>query len=699
MSRYALGIDIGGTFTDVVLYSRDGGRRLTRKILTTPGDPAAAVLAAVDQVLRDEAVAADDIERVVHATTLFTNALIERKGAKTALLTTAGFRDSLEIGRERKYDLYDLAAKKPRPLVPRELRFEVGERLLADGSVHQALDTDALPGIAAALQSAHVTSLAIVFLHAYRNGCHEQAAGARLAALLPDLAISLSSDVAPEIREFERASTTVANAYVKPLARDYLDALNSRLGARRITAPLLLMLSSGGLTHVGEVRRAPVHMLESGPAAGALAAADIGRTEGLEHILAFDMGGTTAKLCLIDGAEPAIAYRFEAARERRFAEGSGLPIRISAVELIEIGAGGGSIARLDALGLLKAGPDSAGAVPGPVAYGRGGTAPTVTDADFVLGYLAAEGFAGGAIDVDLPGSRAAIQDLAGQAGLDGEKLAWGIHDLVNENMASAARVHIAEKGRDPRAYTLVATGGAGPVHAYYLARKLGIKRIVCPRNAGVASAFGLLLAPARVDRTAAFAAALDALDWAALETAYEELEAAARQVIADTGADAASAQVQRLADLRNIGQGFELVVTLPPGPYTAASHDRLLDAYGQAYRLHFTRPPPHVPVAIAAIRVRLTARGVPVVDDPAQRPDQGPDRPPARQRQRAVYFPETNGAVATAIHDRAALTAGETFNGPAVVEEAESTMVIGPGGRFQLSASGNLIIELPEDAS
>ncbi len=695
MSRYALGIDIGGTFTDVVLYDREDGRRVSRKILTTPGDPAAAVLAAVDQVLADDAIAPDEIERVVHATTLFTNALIEHKGAETALLTTEGFRDSLEIGRERKYDLYDLAAKKPRPLVPRHLRYEVGERILANGSIHRILETDALAGIAEELKTADVTSLAIVFLHAYRNDSHERTAGQRLAELLPDLAISLSSDVAPEIREFERASTTVANAYVKPLARDYLDALSSRLGARKIAAPLLLMLSSGGLTHVGEVRRSPVQMLESGPAAGALAAADIGRAEGLNHVLAFDMGGTTAKLCLIDGDEPAVAYRFEAAREHRFAEGSGLPIRISTVELIEIGAGGGSIARLDALGLLKAGPDSAGAVPGPVAYGRGGAAVTVTDADFALGYLAAEGFAGGAIEVDLPGSRDAIQALAGRAGLEWEKLAWGIHDLVNENMASAARVHIAEKGRDPRNYTLVATGGAGPVHAYYLARKLGIKRIVCPRNAGVASAFGLLLAPARVDRTAAFAAPMDEMDWPALETAYEELEAAARQVIADTGADAATARVQRSADMRNIGQGFELVVTLPDGPYTAASHAGLLDAYAQAYQVQFTRPPPNVPVAVAAIRVRLTAKGDAVIDVPAGRPD----RLPAATDQRQVYFPEAGGAVATAIHDRAAMTAGETFTGPAVVEEPESTMVIGPGGRFYLSHSGNLIIDLPEDGS
>ncbi len=693
MTRYALGIDIGGTFTDVVLFDTEQGRRLTRKTLTTPGDPAVAVMQAVDQVLAEESIPPGEIERVVHATTLFTNALIEHKGARTALLTTAGFRDSLEIGRERKYDLYDLAAKKPRQLVPRDLRWEVDERMLADGAVHRALDVAALDDIASRLDGAGVTSLAIVFLHSYRNDSHERAAGERIAELLPDLAVSLSSDVAPEIREFERASTTVANAYIKPLARDYLNALSERLGARDITAPLLLMLSSGGLTHVGEVRRSPVQMLESGPAAGALAAADIGRAEGLEHVLAFDMGGTTAKLCLIDGDEPEIAYRFEAAREKRFAEGSGLPIRISAVELIEIGAGGGSIARLDGLGLLKAGPDSAGAVPGPVAYGRGGTAPTVTDADFALGYLGAEGFAGGAIEVDLASCRAALDALAGQAGLTPEQLAWGVHDLVNENMASAARVHIAEKGRDPRNYTLVATGGAGPVHAYYLAKKLGIRRVVCPRNAGVASALGLLLAPARVDRTAAFAAELDDMDWAKLEAAYQGLEAEARQVIADTGKS--DARVQRLADMRNIGQGFELVVNLPTGPYSHDSGANLAEAYARAYQTHFTRPPPNVPVAIAAIRVRLTAPVEAAVNDLAGRGVQSS----ARSGRREVYFPEADGWVEAAVLDRAAMTIGDEFSGPAVVEEPESTMVIGPGGRFHVSANGNLIIELPEAAS
>ncbi len=693
MKRYALGIDIGGTFTDAVLFDRAQGRRVAAKTLTTPGHPALAVVNAVDQIMNREKVSGREIDRVVHATTLFTNALIEHKGAKTALLTTEGFRDSLEIGRERKYDLYDLAAKKPRQLAPRDRRFEIPERILANGTVHRALDEQSLEKIIEALRNQKIESIGIVFLHSYRNGTHERIAGERISKSLPEISVSLSCDVAPEIREYERASTTVANAYVMPLARDYLEELSERLYAHDITSPLMLMVSSGGLTHVGEVRRSPVQMLESGPAAGALAAADIGRAENLDQVLAFDMGGTTAKLCLIDGKEPEIVYRFEAAREKRFAEGSGLPIRISAVELIEIGAGGGSIARLDELGLLKAGPDSAGAAPGPVAYNRGGEQPTVTDADFALGYLSADGFAGGAINVDLPAARSALATLANRAGLSPDELAWGIHDLVNENMASAARVHIAEKGRDPRSYTLVATGGAGPVHAFYMAQKLGIKKIVCPRNAGVASALGLLLAPARVDRTAAFAASLEEIDWKALESQFVRLEDDARQVIADTGIDAHKAGVQRLADLRNVGQGFELVVNLPNGPYDENSHDNILAAYRAAYQIHFTRPPPNVPVAIAALRVRLTAPTQIMVDDIEER-----GKPVTREKTiREIYVPEFGELTDADVFDRSRMAVGEEFLGPAVVEEAESTAVIGPGGRFHISRAGNLIIDLPED--
>ena len=365
MKRYALGIDIGGTFTDAVLFDREQGRRVAAKTLTTPGHPAVAVVKAVDQIMNREKVSGREIDRLVHATTLFTNALIERKGAKTALLTTEGFRDSLEIGRERKYDLYDLAAKKPRQLVPRDRRFEVPERILANGDVHRDLDEQSLDKIVEALRDQKIESIGIVFLHSYRNGTHERIAGERISKSLPEISVSLSCDVAPEIREYERASTTVANAYVKPLARDYLEELSERLYAHDITSPLMLMLSSGGLTNVGEVRRSPVQMLESGPAAGALAAADIGRAENLDQVLAFDMGGTTAKICLIENRVPKTARTFEVARTYRFKKGSGMPVSIPVIEMVEIGAGGGSLGWVDEMNQIRVGPESAGSNPGP----------------------------------------------------------------------------------------------------------------------------------------------------------------------------------------------------------------------------------------------------------------------------------------------------------------------------------------------
>ena len=383
--RLELGIDVGGTFTDIVVCDRATGRQASHKELTTHADPARGVMAGIDRLLAESAIAAADIGRVVHATTLFSNAVIERKGAPTGLITTKGFRDTLEIGRERKYELYDIKIVKPAPLVPRRWRLEVPERIAVDGSVRMALDEGAVLEAAARLAAEGVASLAIVFLHSYANPGHERQAAELIAGRFPALTLSASIDVAPEIREYERASTTVINAYIKPLAERYLAALAAQIASRGISAPLLLMLSNGGLTHVEEAKRTPVQLLESGPAAGALVAAHLGAADGGAHVLAFDMGGTTAKLSVIDDGNPTVAYSFEVARERRFIEGSGLPVRISTLELIEIGAGGGCIAHLDDIGLLKVGPISAGSEPGPAAYMRGGTVPTVTDADFRAG--------------------------------------------------------------------------------------------------------------------------------------------------------------------------------------------------------------------------------------------------------------------------------------------------------------------------
>jgi N-methylhydantoinase A len=695
VAHYSLGIDIGGTFTDLVIYDHDTGRQVNRKVLTTHDDPARAVAAGVAALLREGRFEPREFTRVVHATTLFTNALIERKGAITGLITTEGFADTLEIGRERKYELYDLAITRPEPLVPRHLRLEVPERMQADGRVRRRLDTQAVEAKARALVKAGVTSIAVVFLHAYANSRHEEQAARAIARRHRGVAVTTSHDVAPEVREFERASTAVANAYIKPLAHRYLALMAERVAEQGIPAPLLLMLSSGGLTHVAEAQRAPVQMLESGPAAGAIAAAFFGRDESegrAPGILAFDMGGTTAKLSLVDDGEPLTAYSFEAARQRRFIEGSGLPIRISTIELIEIGAGGGSIADVDEIGLLKVGPRSAGSHPGPASYGLGGAEPTVTDADFLLGYLNPAYFAGGEVRVDLGAARAAVDRLAGRLGLEPVKVAWGIHDIVNENMASAARVHIAERGRDPRDYALLCTGGAGPVHAWSVAKKLGVPRIVCPPSAGVASALGLLVAPARVDRVATVGIRLDQGSVAELEAAFQRLEDEARAVMADTGLKLENASVRRLADGRFIGQGFDLVVSLPDGPYdeSEASRRRLTAAFETAYRDKFALTPPGVPVEFLNIRVAVRA---PVSgSDVVLQGRRGAGAASARKGTRPAYFAETEGFVPTAVYDRQRLGVGDELDGPAVVEEEGSTLVIGPGGHARVASSGNLVL-------
>jgi N-methylhydantoinase A len=691
VQRYALGIDIGGTFTDIVVYDTTTGRQSSHKELTTHADPSRGVMAAIDRVIRENAIPPAGIARVVHATTLFTNALIERKGSTTGLVTTAGFRDTLEIGRERKFELYDIAIRRPEPLVPRHLRLEVGERLRVDGSVLTPLDEAALLRAADRLVAGGVTSLAVVFLHSYANAIHERQAVTALTRRFPDLAISASVDVAPEIREYERTSTTVANAYIKPLADRYLTTLAREIASRGITAPLLMMLSSGGLAGVEEAKRSPVQLLESGPAAGALAAATLGVADGGAHVLAFDMGGTTAKLSVVDDGRPKIAYVFEAARQKRFVEGSGLPIRISTIELIEIGAGGGSIARLDDVGLLKVGPESAGSEPGPAAYGRGGTAPTVTDADLLLGYLNPEFFVGGTMSIDMAAVRRAFAPLASAAGLTETELAWGIHDLVNENMANAARVHIAEHGKDPRGYAILSTGGAGPVHACHVARKLGLRALVAPRAAGVASALGLLVAPARVDRVATVARELAQIDWPGLEAGFARLESDARRVIAGTGLDPLSATIERIADVRYVGQASELVVTLPAGPYCAATRPHFEAAFEAAYRAAFTRTPPTTAVEVINIRVTATA------DPPGSALALGAGdadalAASARKGDRPVYFPEWREHRPTAVFDRDALSTGATVAGPAIIEERSSTLVVAPGCRCRVAPSGNIIV-------
>lgn len=691
MVQYALGIDIGGTFTDVVVYDRNRAVSFSHKELTTPDAPHRGVIAGIRRLFEEERLAYRDVVRVVHATTLFTNVLVERKGAKTGLITTEGFRDALEIGRERKYELYDLFIEFPEPLVRRRLRLEVPERIGPDGSIERPLDETALIERTRELVEQGVQSLAISFLHAYANPVHERRARELIEREFPQLFISLSYDVSPQIREYERTSTTVVNAYIKVLAESYLELLTTEVAKLGIKAPLFMMLSNGGLTHIGEAKRVPVQLLESGPAAGALAGALFGGRSGIREVLAFDMGGTTAKLAVVEDGKPLLAYQFETSRAKRFAKGSGLPVNISTIELIEIGAGGGSTAEIDDMGLLKVGPRSAGASPGPACYGHGGTSSTVTDANLILGFLDPATFAGGTMMIDRGQAEAATRPLAEKAGLPLAELAWGIHSVVNENMAAAARVHVAERGHHSSEFALLATGGGGPLHACEVAKRLGIRRVVCPPGAGVASALGLLMAPARVDRVLTLAKRLSRLDWNAFEQAFRDLERDARTVIDATLAGKTKVVVERAADLRFVGQGFELVTRLPRGPYTSRSLAATRNAFHEEYRRVFRQMPLVGDIEIINIRVMLTTplgRATLKVEG-----GRGTAAHALRGKRRA-WLADRGRFAEMPVYERYALPVGAGIRGPAIVEEASATMVVPPKARASVDRAGNLIVEL-----
>jgi N-methylhydantoinase A len=692
-ARYILGIDIGGTFTDMVLLDTTTSQLAVYKCLTTPANPADGVMQGLADWFASTGVGPQAVGAVIHATTLITNSLIERKGAVTGLLTTEGCRDVLAIGRENRYDLYDLALELPTPLVPRRLRREVRERMRNTGEVYIPLDVPSLRQAAADLVQAGVQSLAVCFLHAHVNDRHEQEARRVLVQSYPNLFLSLSSEVAREIGEYERTCTTVVNAYVQPLARRYLGEMQRRLQDFGLRGDLSIMLSSGGVTTVEAAGQVPVKMIESGPAAGALAGSFFGGLGAQSHVIAFDMGGTTAKACLIDHGQPVVTFKFEAARVQRFKKGSGFPLQIPAIDLLEVGAGGGSIARVDAMGLLKVGPQSAGAEPGPACYGRGGRYPTVTDADLVLGYLNPDYFLGGAMALDYAAAEAAIRDHVAQPlGLELPRAAWGIHDIINEQMASAMRIHIAEKGRDPRDYTIVATGGAGPLHAYRIAEKLHIGHILCPLAAGVASTIGLLVAPPKVDLVHSRVWRLAEMDWPALNRLYAELKVQAETLLRSMGGTRTHMTLQRLADMRYVGQGHQVVVPLPEGEL-GPQHQTAIEAnFEHAYRQLYGRTLTGVP--IEGITWRLTAQGQGTSIDFATAHALSTDTSAAERGQRPVYLPETGGFVEVPVYNRYALHPGSSFEGPAVVEERESTVVIGQGGHCRVDTYGNLRVTL-----
>ena len=693
-----LGVDIGGTFTDLVVVDDATGVARVGKVLTTPKDPALAVEQGIQAVLPEASAAPGAVRAVVHGTTLATNALIERKGAKTALLTTAGFRDALEIRREGRYDMYDLFIDPPAPLVPRHLRREVSERLLADGSVLRPLDEDAARRVIAALAAEGIEALAICLLHAHANPTHERRLAELVQDLAPQIIASCSSEVVPEIREYERASTTTANVYVAPLVARYLTDLERRLSELGVPGQLYVMQSSGGIALPPLARRLPIRLVESGPAAGALAAAQAARERGEPRLLSFDMGGTTAKACVIDGGAPLVGREFEVARADRFKKGSGLPIRVPVIEMIEIGAGGGSIARVDRMGLLKVGPDSAGADPGPACYGLGGRLPTVTDADLLLGYLDAEFFLGGRMRLDREAARRAVEEHAARPlGLDATEAAWGIHRVVNENMAAAARIHGIERGRDLRQYPLFAFGGAGPVHCWQVAKVLKVPRLLLPFGAGAMSAWGLLAAPLAFDFVRTGRQRLDRADWRAINRLFEDMETEGRALLTRAGVAPGDVRVARVAEMRYVGQGHEVESPVPAGTLSAASLRAITEAFEAAYRALYHRLPQGVP--IEALNWRVTVAGPAPASGRAGRGApagaRGGRAQSATKGARRAYFAEAGGFVETPVYDRYALEPGSAFSGPAIVEERESTAVLGPGARCRVDAGLALVVEVP----
>ena len=687
-----IGVDVGGTFTDFVLHDPARNLVATGKRLTTPDDPSEAIIAGIARLLEETGLKPADLHSIVHGTTLVTNTIIERTGCKVGLLTTDGFRDSIEIGRETRYDLYDLFLEAPPTLVPRHLRLEVPERLDVQGAVLLPLDEAAL--IAAARQLVDVEkveALAIGFLHAWRDPRHERRAAEVIRGLYPDLPMTLSSSVAPEIREFERISTACANAYVQPRMQRYLAKLEATLAAMGVTGALYVMLSGGGIASVQEAKDYPIRLIESGPAAGAMAASWLAQRAGLDQVISYDMGGTTAKMCLIQNGAPDRKFDFEAGRVRRFQKGSGLPLKVSVVDMIEIGAGGGSIARVDpASGLMKVGPRSAGAKPGPICYGRGGVEPTVTDSDLVLGRLDPAYFLGGEMALDLPAvTRAVSGDLSAKLGVSADDAALGIRRIVDETMAAATRMHMAEKGRDPRRFTLIAFGGAGPVHACDLARLLKIKRVLVPLGAGVASAIGFLVAPPATDLVRSLVGRLEKLDWAKIAALYAEMVVEARGLLLGAGADPADIIYKPAADMRYVGQGFEIPVPMPslaPGQDDVAA---IAENFLVAYRERFGRALDGLQIEALTWRLAASAPGRDIAMEGAQQAEAGE----AQRGIRRTLF-EGHGWCDCAVYDRYRLAPGTAFAGPALVEERESTCVIPPGAQVSVDKHRNLVIEL-----
>ena len=677
-----LGVDIGGTFTDVALEV--GDKRYTAKGLTTPRAPEEGVLSILRTIAAEAGIQPGDVQLIIHGTTLATNALIERKGARIALLTTEGFRDVIEIRHENRFEQYDINIDLPPPLVPRRLRLPIRERIDAQGNVLVALEAESVSRAIDTLIEQKIEAVAVALLHSFTNPDHERQVGEAISKRMPDVAVTLSSDVSPEMREYERFTTACANAYLQPLMGSYITKLESELHRAGFRCPMLLMTSGGGITTTDTATRFPVRLVESGPAGGAIFAACIARQHGLNQVVSFDMGGTTAKICFIDEARPQSARMFEVARMYRFVKGSGLPLRIPVIEMVEIGAGGGSIASVDTLGRIAVGPHSAGSEPGPVCYRRGGSEPTVTDADVALGRIDPVTFSGGRIALDKAGAEHAIKTRVGdKLNLAGEHAALGISEVVDENMASAARVHGIESGKDLRPRTLIAFGGAAPLHAARVAEKIGVSRVLIPTNASVGSAVGLLRAPVAYEIVRGRLMRLSTFDPVAANGLLAEMRAEAEAIVRQ-GAPVADLTEQRSVFMRYRGQGHEIAVQLPVRDFTSADSAAIKGLFEEAYRRLYSRPIPGVEIEILSW---VIAVGAPAEGELAVASETKASVPAPKSRRR-VFDPASGEFLDVPIYWRPELAPGARIAGPAVIAENDTSTVVSPVFDAQIDKFG-----------
>jgi N-methylhydantoinase A len=693
---YRLAVDIGGTFTDFALVGDESGRMAIYKQLTTPSDPSLCVLDGAKRLLDDQGVSFDELKTITHGTTLVTNAVIERKGSRTAMITTKGFRDILDIGNERRYDLFDLRLVFPEPLIARQLRFEIEERISYAGEVLTHLQVDQLQDLKKNLTAVNgVESVAVCLLHSYLNDTHEKQISAFLKEHFPGLYISTSSEVFPFMREYDRFTTTSVNAYVKPVVDRYLDRLEKGFQKEGFTGKLYIMTSSGGTVTTDTARRFPVRMLESGPAAGVLMSAHLGRNMNLPNLLSYDMGGTTAKGCLIRKGTPRKEYHMEVARVHEFKQGSGLPIKTPVIDMIEIGSGGGSIAEVDQRGLIKVGPQSSGADPGPACYGLGGTQATLTDANLVLGYLDPNFFVGGRMALDIEASSRVIKnEIADALSLDLLAAAWGIHEIINEDCARAFRVHASERGVDYRNCTMIAFGGSGPIHALRIARKLKIPRVVFPFGAGVFSAFGLLVSPLSFDSLRSHRIFYEELTPELFNETFQPLIAESSALLRDAGVEEKDIKIVRRLDMRYLGQGFEVEVILPDMQDVRSLVEQIPEIFVAAYQKRYSISLIDEPLEIVNWKVEAQGRALGMGGE-YHPEDVGGAK--ALKGKRNAFFPEARAYLKSPIYDRYLLQPGTTIMGPAIVEERESTCIIGVGDKVAVDDRYNLVAEIRKE--